>query len=110
MAATGADPCPDGSEQARQKRAAAPFVVAAARRVGVSTERQARRWRDACEGERCRWLVAPAAREFVARIGRLAFGDGWRRWTTPPRTLDPRCRSRPMLIAAIISRNSGAGS
>src|SRR3954465_8481073 len=25
-------------------------------------------------------------------------------------TLDPRCRSRPMLIAAITSRNSGAGS
>src|SRR3954447_23192524 len=32
--------------------------------------------------------------EFVARIGRLACGDGWRRWTTPSVTLDPRCRSR----------------
>src|SRR4051794_15994702 len=51
------------------------------------------------------WTVA---REFVARIGRLASGDGWRRRTTPPMTLDPRCRSRPMLIAVTASRNSGA--
>ena len=48
--------------------------------------------------------------EFVARIGRLAFGEGWRRWTPPSVTLDPRCRSRPMLIAGIISPSSGAGS
>ena len=27
-----------------------------------------------------------------------------------PVTLDPRCRSRPMLIAVTVSRNSGAGS
>src|SRR5215210_5156345 len=47
--------------------------------------------------------------EFVARIGWLASGDGWRKWTTPSVTLDPPCRSRPMLIAATISRNSGAG-
>jgi homoserine O-acetyltransferase/O-succinyltransferase len=26
--------------------------------------------------------VIGAAGEFVARIGRLASGDGWRRWTT----------------------------
>src|SRR4051812_21454710 len=51
-----------------------------------------------------------ASIEFVARIGRLASGDVWRRWTPPPRTLDPRCRSRPMLIAVTASRNSGAGS
>ena len=50
-----------------------------------------------------------AHREFVARIGWLASGDGWRRWTTPSVTLDPPCRSRPMLIAGIISRSSGAG-
>ena len=50
-----------------------------------------------------------AAREFVARMGRLASGDGWGRWTTPPMTLDPRCRSRPMLIGAIISPSSGTG-
>src|SRR4051794_19045010 len=30
--------------------------------------------------------------EFVARIGWLASGDGWRRRTTPPMTLDPPCR------------------
>src|SRR3982750_1784491 len=49
------------------------------------------------------------ALEFVARIGRLACGDGWRRRTTPSVTLDPRCRSKPMLLAATISPNSGAG-
>src|SRR3954453_2939525 len=47
--------------------------------------------------------------EFVARIGRLASGDGWRRWTPPSVTLDPRCRSRPMPLAAITSPSSGAG-
>src|SRR4051812_30253929 len=47
--------------------------------------------------------------EFVARIGRLASGDGWLRWTTPSVTLDPRCRSRPMPLAAITSPSSGAG-
>src|SRR4051794_24335079 len=31
----------------------------------------------------------PCVLEFVARIGRLACGGGWRRWTTPPMTLDP---------------------
>src|SRR3954451_15549747 len=31
----------------------------------------------------------PTHSEFVARIGRLASGDGWRRWTTPSVTLDP---------------------
>ena len=47
--------------------------------------------------------------EFVARIGRLACRDGWRRRTPPPMTLDPPCRSKPMLIAVTISPNSGAG-
>src|SRR3954468_1005104 len=47
--------------------------------------------------------------EFVARIGRLACGDGWRRRTTPSVALDPPCRSKPMLIAVTISPNSSAG-
>ena len=53
--------------------------------------------------------AATLAREFVARIGRLASGEGWRRRTTPPMALDLPCRSRPMLLAATISRSSGAG-
>jgi hypothetical protein len=53
--------------------------------------------------------AAVAVIEFVARIGRLAWRDGWRRRTTPSVNLDPPCRSRPMLIAGIISQSSGAG-
>src|SRR3954469_12670856 len=56
------------------------------------------------------WSLIWVAREFVARIGWLACRDGWRRRTTPSVTLDPRCRSRPMLSAVTASRNSGAGS
>src|SRR3954470_14116199 len=55
-------------------------------------------------------LRGRAGFEFVARIRRLACRDGWCRRTTPSVTLDPRCRSRPMLIAVTVSRNSGAGS
>ena len=47
--------------------------------------------------------------EFVARIGRLACGDSWRRRTSPSVTLDSPCRSRPMLLAVIVSQSSGAG-
>src|SRR4051812_3803280 len=54
-------------------------------------------------------FACPLSCEFVARIGRLACGDGWRRRTTPSVTLDPPCRSKPMLIAVTISPNSGAG-
>lgn len=42
-------------------------------------------------------LRGRAGFEFVARIRRLACRDGWCRGTTPSVTLDPRCRSRPML-------------
>src|SRR3954469_20128963 len=49
-------------------------------------------------------------RESVARIGRLACGDGWRRRMTPSVTLDSPCRSRPMRPPLTVSRHSGAGA
>src|SRR3954462_10529760 len=95
-------------------------AIAVAEREQTERERQAERERSERErqllekaisearAERDRW-AAQAERlaltalkpfeqpqaEFVARIGRLASGDVWRRWTPPPMTLDPRCRSRP---------------
>jgi len=98
------------------------------RRTGTATTTGQQRW-DRAYQLLLQWTAIPPApaevpaplilpeasnarsdlREFIARIGRLACRDGWRRRTPPPMTLDPPCRSKPMLIAVTISPNSGAG-
>src|SRR5215211_260527 len=73
-----------------------PTAVAAAFGVTVKT---VRKWVARFQTEGVKGLHDRSSREFVARIGRLASGDGWRRWTAPLMTLDPGCHSRPMLLA-----------